>query len=620
MKSLLEKFFSNIHVPNTYIQFGTLDRVLFYKGDIIHFLSLFQDSNLYFLAGVSKDKYKQAPHFRNTNNDDVLHKKHTFFDFDIRKNKPEITDDEIKREAKHIVENLSTHSIYSNWGSIVFTGNGLHLYYFSESPVEVDNKQYSLGYVHHAKEISKIIGIEADLQCQNTGRIARLPGSYNNKNGRHTLVEVLQLREVKSLLLENIMAYKEPIRELSSTSNNQVHFGAPKEVDKDKYISVQEVLDFVHNSPIKQLFDTFGVAYTRDNSVIIDGQITSAKINEKENYVTRFSGKEGSGDFLKVLEAVMHISFKEAIAIVANKCFGKEILWSIEDEKVFSKLEEIQTRIQTKTDITQRFLTPRGKNPKTWGVSAIDEQFGNVRNGEYILFLGEAGAGKTSFTTHMAIENAKRGVRCIFISLEMAKENLEDRYVELYAGITQKDRETAKYTERQLERMRVAIQELQNDNLVFVDMVDLGDRKRDWNLIKELIHNYDIAFIDNFSKIVPRDSKEEITAQSQISEDIAQWIEETKKTIVMLHHYSKKNGNTRGMEARGSQKLIDDISVHVSIERNDENGGVKFEVRKGRYIPVGKSNIVFKNGKFFASEEIFPPEDAKKKLGENFSF
>lgn len=781
MVQTISEFFSRVHVSGTCIQVGTLTEVLFYSGDVHAFLNANKFTDLYFLGGVDKNLCAPAPHKRATKNEHVKEKKYTFFDFDIRsqlaKLNKEVSNDDIKNLAEVYKDAVKYHPIFKDWGAIVFSGNGLHVYYFSEV-VAVDNQQYSLGYVNQCLEISKIFGYEADQQCQNTGRIARMPGSYNNKNGLHSLVEIIESQESNSLLLQKMMSYRAPKLERppqkTYTRAESIEFTGDGEGPEDvpsNFVSVQEVLDFVHATPARRLCEAFGITINRDYSVVLAGETTSTKLNEKGNYFTRFSGKPGSGDFIKVLEVDQGVTFRDAIVMIAEKCLHKDIEWNKQDHKELAaelgKLEQIRLQLQEKTDIHGRFMVPLAKNMKTWGVDAVDEMFGNVRDGEFILFLGEPGTGKchgkgtkimmadgsiklvenivvgdqlmgpdkkprnvlrlgrgrdemylfvpvdnpedqfvvngphilslkhwktgeiqnmsvvdyiassddfrdtwylyraeafadqwgssrchlticqivhlkeddyygfeldgdhlylldsfivthnTSYTLFMAMENAKRGVKCLFISLEMARFRLEDRYIELYAGISQENREKANYSPHQITRMQSAIAELQNDYLHIVDMDHLGDQKRDWKLIKSLIEDYDLVFIDNFSKIVPRGNSEENQRQAEISEEIAQYVEKSGKTIVMLHHYAKKVGNSRGLEARGSQKLIDDISAHISLERLDESGGIAFECKKGRYIPVGKVGLVFQAGKYKSDNSVFPSEE--KKVEEKFA-
>lgn len=976
-------FFKHLHITGTHVQIGTLDKVIAYGEQIFPdsstFVKLLQDyenHDMYFLGNIAREKYKPAPHKRETHDDDIEQKRYVFFDFDVRnyfkENDMEISDEEIKDIANDFAIAAKDHPLWGKWSYIVFTGNGIHVYYTSLASY-VNKKQFSLGYKHFAEEIDVLFGVPSDKKCSNTARIARLPGSRNNKGGKHTLVEIIASQPQESFVIDQIMSYQ-PQKKVESVSIKESTIVFPEYVDG---VSYDEVLAFVKKNPIREMCSDFGIEVTYKGEVILNGEVTSARINDEGNYINRFSGKGGSGDFISLLKEARNIDFKSACDLVANMYFKKQVVFSAVNNKqiaseemkvaALTRAEQIREEASKITDILGRFKMPQTKNVKTWGISNVDEKFGNVRNGEYILFLGEAGTGKclgkgtnvmmadcsikkvedivvgdkvmgpdskprnvlrlgrgreqmykiipnrskedfficngshilslrvsgssetvnisvdeymklkdggrkgkknlklyrssldfsekeqtlepyflgiwladgdstsptitnkdeevityikeyanrlghdyieyihegrcrrhairrkrgkmghynwnierelsnigvlgdkhipsnfllaseeqrlqllagiidgdghkdnnncyeitlkqynlckqvqflarslgfscslkkkichiksigfsgeyyrmhisgdmtrlplkivykrsqknasekhvvnktytgfkiepqgvgdyygfeldgdhlylldsfivthnTTFCLNMMIENAKRGVKCLFLSLEMAKDRIEDRYIETRAQITQQDRERGKYTESQMNIIEESVRELQNPYIHMVDMRLLKDDKRNWILMKELFNSYDIIFIDNFSKIIPRDNKEEYQLQSMISEEIANYVEDTGKVIVMLHHYGKQMGasKARGMEARGSQKLIDDISTHFSLQRADDGSNATIiSVKKGRYIPVGSVAVLYDHGKYkpYMFDEI-GEEPQKKKYTDSVIF
>lgn len=791
-------FFKHLHITGTQIQIGTLEKVIVYGEQIFPFpatfeklLEDFQNQDMYFLGNIVREKYQHAPHKRETHDDDIEQKRYVFFDFDIRnhfkENDLEVTDQEIKDIATDFIASAKDHPLWSKWSFIVFTGNGIHIYYVSGASY-VNKKQFAMGYKYFAEQLDPLVGIPSDKKCSNLARIGRLPGSYNNKQGKHTLVEIIASQPQESFVIDQIMSYQPP-KKVDKPITAQVATGIvfPEYTNG---VSYDEVLAFVKKKPIREMCSDFGIEVTYKGEIVLDGDVTSARINEEGNYINRFSGKGGSGDFISILKQARAIDFKEACDLVAQQYFKKQVVFTPVNNKAIAteemqlaaltRIEQIRQEASKMSDILGRFNVPQTKNVKTWGISNVDEKFGNVRNGEYILFLGEAGTGKclgkgtkvmmadcsiknvedifwgdqlmgpdskprnilglgrgkdrmykiipedlpedyficnephilslkgpedqilnisvkeylankdtlsgfdlyretiiykepngynkvfvpdshrtgfsieyigeddyygfeldgdhlyvldslivthnTTYCLNMMIENAKRGVKCLFLSLEMAKERIEDRYIETRAQLTQQDRERGKYSDAQMKVIEECIRDLQNPYIHMIDMVLLKDDKRNWLLMKELFNDYDIIFIDNFSKIIPRDNKEEYQLQSMISEEIANYVEGTGKIVVMLHHYGKQMGNSksRGMEARGSQKLIDDISTHFSLQRaEDGSNATIISVKKGRYIPVGSVAVLFNHGTYepYAFDEIaMEPVTKGKKHTESIIF
>lgn len=580
----MHQFFTDLACPGTRIQVSTLTTVLGYDGDSLsHLLLNNQDTDLYFLAGIDTARHMSPPHPRQITDNDIVRKRHVFFDFDIRKQCAlegrEVTNDDIKWIAAEIAVKLSTHAVLSTWKYILFTGNGLHIYYVGDV-FDVNVQEYKYAYDTWARKITYITGYEADPACKNPARIARMPGSYNNKKGKHTLVEIIAFGQhiEPSPLVSHILTYRSPMKE----------------------VAVQDVIHYAKTTPVKSCLEQLGYQFNDKNHLLEGDRETSITVNEQNNYIHRFSRKPGSGDLISFLMGYRTIPFLEACELVAHNLMNAQLLTSPHDKRA----NDIRSKAKMK-DFMKTYMTPQPKNNKTWGLAHLDERFERPRDGDFILFLGEAGVGKTSMSIFMATQNAKAGVKTLFLSYEMSTENLITRYINTRAQITEEQRICAKYDNDQIQVMKSVIEEVNNDNLTWLDMNDVKDTK-DWELTKSLMRDYDLIVIDNFSRIVPRGT-EEIQLQSHISEDISQFVEGSSKTIVMIHHFAKKVGVTqRGLEARGSQKLIDDISIHVSISRDsmaeshDEDAGIiDFAVRKNRYGKTGNSTVKWDNGKYY---------------------
>lgn len=579
----MKQFFTDIHCPGTRIQISTLQQVIGYDGDSLSQLLLENEQeDLYFLAGITPGLHMAPPHPRQIRDTDITHKRHVFFDFDIRKQCElegrHVTNEEIKWIAAEILVKLSTHPVLSTWKYVLFTGNGVHIYYVGDIyPVKM--KEYKLAYDTWARKISYVSGYEADLACKNPARIARVPGSYNNKKGQHTLVEFIAFgtNTTPSPLVSHILTYSIPMN----------------------HVSTQDVIHYVKTTPVTQCLLQLGYQI-QDGSIMEGDRKTSIKVNEEANYIHRFSRKPGSGDLISFLMGYTNIPFKEACELIANKLMNAQLTQSEHDKRA----HDIRSKAKMK-DFMKEYMTPQPKNNKTWGLQHLDERFDRPRDGDFILFLGEAGTGKTSYSIFLATQNAKAGVKTLFLSYEMSTVNLITRYINTRAEITDEQRICAKYDPDQLRVMKSVIEEINNDNLTWLDMNDVKDTK-DWELTKSLMREYDLIIIDNFSRIVPRGT-EETQLQSHISEDISQFVEGSNKTILMIHHFAKKTGTTqRGLEARGSQKLIDDISIHVAISRDtmadsieEQANIINFDIRKNRYGKTGSSVVKWDNGKYY---------------------
>ena len=175
----LKDFLAFLHAKDTIIQVGTHNKVLAVSGKdkLDEFLPKNEEKCLYFTGNVDKSKG-----YNRCSDGDIKNKKYVYFDFDIRKEQKDITDDEIKKMGKEFGEKLDKNGY--DWSAITFTGNGLHVYFIGDS-VKINIQDYSFGYDCIRQEIEKIVGINADESCSNVARIARIPCSFNNKKTKN---------------------------------------------------------------------------------------------------------------------------------------------------------------------------------------------------------------------------------------------------------------------------------------------------------------------------------------------------------------------------------------------------------------------------------------------------
>jgi hypothetical protein len=194
--TMLQQFFSDLGTPGCLIQLGSENTILKtlhnpYPGELEQFTKFHAGKNLFFLGGVT-DNAKMK--FGRAKDDDIALKNYFYIDFDVRKAHPELTDDQIKSETwmqyvKEILNGLGAP--YSDWRYVVFTGNGLHIYYFG-NPVKVEDKNaWRHGLGAFMTEIETALGESIDRACINPARIARLPGSENCKSKDRKLVEII---------------------------------------------------------------------------------------------------------------------------------------------------------------------------------------------------------------------------------------------------------------------------------------------------------------------------------------------------------------------------------------------------------------------------------------------
>ncbi len=128
---------------------------------------------------------------------DVGVKKKNYFPIDIdvrelwKKEGKEISDDEIKDLGRWCAGALADHAFLCEWSYIVFSGNGIHIWYIGDPAPVYSPEHWKHGMKFILGEFEKHTKLIPDWSCVNVGKLFRLPGSFNNKNGGHVKVEIL---------------------------------------------------------------------------------------------------------------------------------------------------------------------------------------------------------------------------------------------------------------------------------------------------------------------------------------------------------------------------------------------------------------------------------------------
>ena len=600
----LKDFLAFLHAKDTIIQVGTHNKVLAVSGKdkLDEFLPKNEEKCLYFTGNVDKSKG-----YNRCSDGDIKNKKYVYFDFDIRKEQKDITDDEIKKMGKEFGEKLDKNGY--DWSAITFTGNGLHVYFIGDS-VKINIQDYSFGYDCIRQEIEKIVGINADESCSNVSRIARIPCSFNNKKTKK-LVEFIEFRRKKSFLLQSILtlgadekeritkikAEEEALREYKSFEelhSSDELFNAINQIPIEQEISK----DYSWRFDGKNFWESDGsrasssfVGETKPNVLIIRGSRWFTKINHK-----------GAGTYLYRRE-MNRMSPEETVNYFL---------------KNYPELEKHVVKPDTKPiDKTKRY---------TWGTTDLNNTFALIKPTTYTVLVGESGDGKTTFAYFQAIQNVKLGHKVLYISLEMDTEELFDNIARSYSGITIEEefnQITPDVKEKAYERKKKELQDMKG-------LITLGFRKGnsvDISAIKKVIleNKADIVYIDNLDLINVKGQSEEQGRQREISRSVMSLSSELQTPIVLLHHYRKKSSTSKSAKRSmddigGNRKITHDADRIVHIVRNydkdatvEERASLVLFLDKARGYNKAFKIVYFYRGEFYDKY----PESKEKTISNN---
>jgi len=436
-----------------------------------------------------------------------------------------------------------------------------------------------------------IIYFNGDQAITSTNEVLRVPEFLHNKyRGKPFEIKLLKFTDTKISFEDMIKAY-------------------PKPMDKWKrdYKMRDNDLTVLRDIPVKQVLDRLGIQYSNKNEILEGGEITSAIINDKQNYVNRFSGKPPSGS---TIDLAMHYN---------NTDVKGAIEW-LKDTFLFKSADRKEIRLEKKEDYTKRY---------TWGTHHLDHTFAIIKRDTLTVVYGSRGQGKTTYIFDMANKNAKLGHKVLLYSLEMEQEAIISDMCRKFAGITVGEEFDYKIPEHKQEAYDKKMEELKSEtSLIFEGMRRSGDKS--WENILEGISKHediDLIIIDNLDLISGGLGESNNEKQIRIIKDMMTFVSEYKIPIMLLHHQRKftSSGKSAGMDdMSGSGKVPDTADYIVRVIRDSDpmqeipdRYKTVLHLEKARGYSEEMEDIYFYRGSFL---DDYPSEKLVPDFGKQFNF
>lgn len=244
--------------------------------------------------------------------------------------------------------------------------------------------------------------------------------------------------------------------------------------------------------------------------------------------------------------------------------------------------------------------------PFTWGSRGRDLVLGILNRGQYNVLVGEAGAGKTEFSFYLSRENAKRGHKILYVSLEMTTKGLLQRYTQKKAMVTREELLDGKIPDFKIKKVQDELDEI-SENIHFWG----GKGVTIEEIHKKLYEKkYDMVFIDNFGFIEEQTDQED--KYQEISRQLVNLKKQNNACVIALHHFRKDVGRKglRGLQdMRGSAKIGDDVDLAIhycraqgDLQREEDKYACMIRILKDRGEgEIAEFQMFFKAGNFVDS-------------------
>ena len=252
---------------------------------------------------------------------------------------------------------------------------------------------------------------DGDEAVASMNEVLRLPGFNHMKNPEDPFpITVVSFDETKAVIPEEDLIKAFPY--VSFTEQFKQQYGG------------DDVLEKLKNIPIRDVLSRLGVE-VRGSQIFEEGRGTSAMVNVKENYVNRFSGKQGSGSTIDVV--MYHKDLPDP---------AKAINWLKKEFHIADMPRTKKPPTPKSSFISYRDLAARAVRKMRatdasklcrYHIPWLNEKLGAIFPSELIVVGADAGIGKSQFVIDLALHNAARGKRVLFYQLEMSNETVADR-------------------------------------------------------------------------------------------------------------------------------------------------------------------------------------------------
>lgn len=584
---MLTKFYEDLIIPETVVQLGKANQVYVIVKQVSDFngIEIFSDTNdIYFIGGVDPaiDKTRAS-------DGDVKLKNYFFFDFDIRKEYPDMTDEAIKELGRGWMQAcLEGSDLTKNWRYIVFTGNGLHVYFFSPEPVAItDPEAWRMGLTKFLDSAEVSMGYKPDRACVNVSRISRLPGTFNQKSDPAKHVEIIAFQDVYTGAIERMEergreAIQEIVKEQEARSK-ELATRFPTEDQTFHQINelpIAEVVakvmgwNIVPDKNGKTYFIRPG-APRRSACFVPAGanHLIHGGTNEFPDF-----GKKGFNcfDFVQSVKSLSSRDtffwFKDNFKQIMGDEIKKEIK-RVGIGKVFDKLQKFTfTPLPLKQDLDRYKFIIKGAVTRLGAMSYTGKS-------KMLYYL-----------THLLINNGKRG---FFISTEVPAEMV-------LANMLMIRMPEARSIWDILDNPDSIPSSIQED-FANLEIFDVKDTHNTLQAVEELVQKYqaeqnsklDFICIDFCQMMTPKarvnSEFHQMTKYAQEVQEMAQTYEIAVLDASQLNDQGIKDENEKygDIPFRNSKDLYNNADIAVMLKRDrtgDSDNAMKFSIRKHKYM------------------------------------
>lgn len=256
-----------------------------------------------------------------------------------------------------------------------------------------------------------------------------------------------------------------------------------------------------------------------------------------------------------------------------------------------------------------------GRGIKT-GLDGIDKFMLPMQPGNYVVLAARTSVGKTTMGCNIALNAAREGVGILFFSLEMTKDDIFDKFIQIDSGVDMSQIQREYFvSDEQQKRIEASVQRLEKMNIVIDEesgMTPANMRSKARSVCSK--NAIGLIVVDYIGLLQIPGMNDLVAMTTAVSSEMKSMAKELKVPVLALCQINRDGANVRPAlhNLRQSGSLEQDADIVILLHRPNEEEHSKYVtaiIAKQRVGPTGDAPLIFNKAeqRFFDSDRSGEP-------------
>lgn len=340
---------------------------------------------------------------------------------------------------------------------------------------------------------------------------------------------------------------------------------------------------------------------------------TTAHVEHYGRIVRDFAVKRS---LLKTASKLVEMSTDEGMSVSELLDKAEAEVYSLSSQGSPKGFEHIKNVLTVSFDrLDELYKNPGEMRGVATGFADLDKTLSGMQPSNLIILAARPGVGKTALALNIASHVAVKNKKPVgFFSLEMSKEELNDRLLVAHAEIDSWKLKTGRLSEDEFAKLSEAMGILY-DAPIFIDdtpalsILEMRSRARRLQVEQGL----ELLIVDYLQLARSRNLENRVQEVGEISQGLKNLARELKIPVLALsqlsravEHRGEKKPQLADLRESGSIEQDADVVMFLYREDDENTSNIALDIAKHRNGPLASIKLFFKGDqvKFYSRETV----------------